>query len=338
MSSPLTAMLESIGVLSTARVGRRRAQEDPLTAREAQRIAKRAVKTLGEALAPSTWRGLEGPHRRLLQFRHEWEQTTGVLLPWDLCIIYWVQRLMSEADSPLRPSSALQYVSRAVAAMSRMGVVVDSQLLQDFKRGLKRLGALRPQHQAKPATSAQVAAVVGREDVDRDTKLAIVLGWCGAARVSDVVRLKCGDIAFQSEFVAVNWAETKSDPFRLGVTTGLFLSECWTEVLREAISGRAAGALVVDTTYRRIVAALKKEDPELSGHSLRRGALAELLQEGLCLESLRQLSRHSSLDALARYLPAGKLKLARQTASTSMVLDRGLSRGSLFALPSLGSS
>ena len=48
--------------------------------------------------------------------------------------------------------------------------------------------------------------------------------------------------------------------------------------------------------------------------------------------------RHSSLDALARYLPAGKLKLARQTASTSMVLDRGLSRGSLFALPSLGSS
>ena len=59
-------------MLSTARVGRRRAQEDPLTAREAQRIAKRAVKTLGGGVGTvDVGGGSRGPHRRLLQFRHD---------------------------------------------------------------------------------------------------------------------------------------------------------------------------------------------------------------------------------------------------------------------------
>ena len=325
-------MLESMGVLSTAKVGRPRAKEAPLTKREAKAVAKKAAQTLGDALAPSTWKGLEGCHRRLLQFREEWAVTTGTLLPWDLCIIYWVQRLLSDRTAPIAESSALEYCSRAVSSLARMGTKLDSPLLRDFVRALKRKGGLRPHRQAKPATSEVVATVL-EQTTDPDTCLAIAVAWCGAARVSDVLRLRSTDLSFEGGFVAINWSETKSDPFRIGVTTGVHVAERWMGMLRTKVLGLKAGELLVESTYRRVVAALQKVDPELSGHSLRRGALAELLEQGICLESLRQLSRHSSLDALARYLPAGKISLARDSATTSLVLGRRLeTRGRFSAL------
>ena len=130
-------------MLSTSNVGRRRATEAPLTATNARNIAKGTMRTLGEALAPSTWRGLEATHRRLLQFREQWWLTTGVELGWDLAVMHWVQRLLSKGD--ITVSSALEYVVRAQGALKRMGHPVDSQLLRDFTRALRRLGAMRPQ-------------------------------------------------------------------------------------------------------------------------------------------------------------------------------------------------
>lgn len=175
---------------------------------------------MGEALAASTWRGIEAVHRRLLLFKEQWQAATGVDLAWDLCIVYWVQRLMTAATNPLGLSSALEYVQRAKSALRRLGTEVDSQMLRDFVRALKRRGGLRPQRQAKPASEEQVAQAVAASS-DEDTQLALVLGWCGAARVSDVLRLRVRDVTLTPDFVAVNWAETKSDPFRLGVT------RCW---------------------------------------------------------------------------------------------------------------
>ena len=196
-------------------------------------------------------------------------------------------------------------------------------MLTDYVRALKRAGALRPQRQAVPAVGEQVMEAV-RKEVDRDTQLAIVLCWAGAARVSDVIRLKVGDITLEREYVAVNWSETKSDPFRLGRTTGLYLADKWRNALQTAMTGLSPGDLLLDTSYRKVVAALRREGKDLSGHSLRRGALHTLLLEGVGLESIRQLSRHSSLDALARYLPAGKTHVARQSAETSWKLGTEL--------------
>lgn len=74
---------------------------------------------------------------------------------------------------------------------------------------------------------------------------------------------------------------------------------------------------MVATSYRKVVAALKVVDNDLSGHSLRRGALAALLEAEVTLHTMQQVSRHSSLDALARYLPAGKLEVAKTSAAAS---------------------
>ena len=312
-----------MGVLSVAKVGRRRAQEPCLTKAEATRVAKSATKTVGDALAASTWRGIEATHRRLVQFKELWLEATGVDLPWDLAIVYWVQRLMMSAESPLSTASALEYVMRAKSALRRMGTVVESQMLLDFVRGLKRQGALRPSKQAKPATEAQVAdALEGATEMD--TALALVLAWSGAARVSDVLRLRVRDVTFEEGFVAINWSDTKSDPFRLGVTTGISLPPRWRTTLRQRIDGRDRESVLLDSSYRKVVAALKRTDADLSGHSLRRGALAALLEQDVALHTMQQVSRHSSLDALARYLPAGKLTVARQSAEASRLLGTRL--------------
>ena len=84
--------------------------------------------------------------------------------------------------------------------------------------------------------------------------------------------------------------------------------------------GREPGDFLLRTTYRRVVAALRRADPTLSGHSLRRGALQDLLLSGVGLEAIRQVSRHSSINSLVRYLDSAKLELARQSAATTRKL------------------
>ena len=315
-------MLTGMGVLPAA--GARRLAEPPVTSEEVERVARATMTTVGDALSHSRWRSLEGAHRHLLEFREQWRVATGVDLPWDVAVTHWVSR-KRQGPGGIAPSTALEYVGRARVALRRMGVdVADSQLLADFSRGLKREGALRPQRQAVPALASQVRAAIRREPC-RDVQLALVLGWAGAARVSDVVRLRVRDVSLQGGYVAVNWSETKSDPFRLGVTTGVSLSVEWMGALRTAMIGREPeDLLLVRAAYRDVVRALKRVDPTLSGHSLRRGALQDLLMAGAGMESIRQVSRHASLDALARYLPAGKLELARQSAATTRGLGGGL--------------
>ena len=317
----MTAMLTSMGILRAN--GARRVGEPPVAPEEVERVAQATMRTVGDALSNSRWRSLEGAHRHLLEFREEWRVATGVELPWDIAVAFWVSR-KRQGPSGIAASTALEYVGRARVALRRMGVdVSDSQLLADFSRGLKREGALRPERQAVPALASQVRAAVRREPC-WETQLALVLGWAGAARVSDVVRLRVRDVSLQEGYVAINWSETKSDPFRLGVTTGVVLSAEWVGTLRTAMIGRNPEDLLCRTTYAKVVRALKRVDPTLSGHSLRRGALQDLLTSGAGLESIRQVSRHASLDALARYLPAGKLELARQSAATSRGLGSRL--------------
>eukprot|EP01063_Lacrimia_lanifica_P003275 TRINITY_DN11742_c0_g1_i2.p1 TRINITY_DN11742_c0_g1~~TRINITY_DN11742_c0_g1_i2.p1 ORF type:complete len:292 (-),score=20.23 TRINITY_DN11742_c0_g1_i2:202-1077(-) len=221
---------------------------------------------------------------------------------------------------------------QAQISLQEDGVPAGVPSLKDFVRGLRRLGACRPSWQAKPATWNQTARAV---ELERHglTRLALLVGRGGASRVADVTTLVGRDVEFieGAGHVAINWYDTKSDPFRLGQTTG---SACRTGRfgrLRARVAqiqpdqlvfGRPKGAPAdhPGTSYSRISAALKRVDKALTGHSIRRGALHELLYQGVRLEQIRTLSRHSCINALVRYLPAAELQVAKTTAT----LSRGL--------------
>ncbi|KAJ9455184.1 hypothetical protein DIPPA_31532 [Diplonema papillatum] len=314
---PATGLEESGGPPK----GRPRMVEKPLSKREVRQVRLDAEKHLSRALASSTWRGVESTHRRMLEFRGEWEAATGEKLSKAEATILWVSRkLRGSKEAPgISTSTALQYVQNVKSAEKRVGVPLDSQALRDFERSLKRQGALRPQKQALPATEEDVAKAIARER-HTDTMLALALAWRGAARVADVTGLKAGDVTRQKDFLAINWSDTKSDPFKLGVTTGIVLPEHLDSILEKKLRRKAPQDRLLATSYRRMSAALKRVRKGLTGHSLRRGAAASLLDAGLSLEEIRRVTRHSSIEALVRYLPAGKIALAAETAAASRKL------------------
>ncbi|KAJ9458340.1 hypothetical protein DIPPA_12838 [Diplonema papillatum] len=269
---PATGLKESGGPPK----GRPRMVEKPLSKREVRQVRLDVEKHLSRALASSTWRGVESTHRRMLEFRGEWEAATGEKLSKAEATILWVSRkLRGSKEIPgISMSTALQYVQNVKSAEKRVGVPLDSQALRDFERSLKRQGALRPQKQA------------------------LALAWRGAARVADVTGLKAGDVTRQKDFLAINWSDTKSDPFKLGVTTGIVLPEHLDSILEKKLRRKAPQDRLLATSYRRMSAALKRVRKGLTGHSLRRGAAASLLDAGLSLEEIRRVTRHSSIEAL----------------------------------------
>ena len=135
-------MLEGLGVLSVKDVGRPRTREGAVTKKSAVSLTKSALRVVGDALSNSRRRSLEAAQRRLVQFRNNWHEATGVLLSWDLAIIYWVERQRSRTKGPISNSSALEYVGRAQAALRRTGASsVGGQMLIDYMRALKRATA-----------------------------------------------------------------------------------------------------------------------------------------------------------------------------------------------------
>ncbi|KAJ9440324.1 hypothetical protein DIPPA_23786 [Diplonema papillatum] len=152
-------------------------------------------------------------------------------------------------------------------------------------------------------------------------RLAITLAWQGAARVDDVLTREARNVTESSDFWSVNWVGSKSDPFRLGQVTGVVLPPPQDQTLRSLLrSTRPGQRIFAGVTFRRVVAALKRANQALTGHSLRRGALFRLLRMGVDLDTLRRVSRHSTQDALVRYLPEAEVPLVRETAGASATL------------------
>ena len=237
-------------------------------------------------------------------------------------LILWIQKKLT--IDGLSPQAALQYTYNVAAAVNRMGkgAMDNSQLLHDFRRSLRRGGAMTPLKQAQPATRAEVAKVLSLEHIPL-MKLAISLAWGGCARASDVFRLRAEEVSIFPNHIQIHWVETKSDPFKLGRWTGVVIDADMTDILRhrlKALESNPKALLFHPLGYHQMYRAMKRADQNLTPHSLRRGAIETLNQNNVPLEDIRQLSRHSSVDCLVRYLSTGGAQRVRGTAQTSALL------------------
>ncbi|KAJ9436716.1 hypothetical protein DIPPA_21970, partial [Diplonema papillatum] len=278
--------------------GRALLLEPPLSNGERERLVGKANSYIGDALALSTRRGVHSVYRRFLEFRRHWETRFGTPLDVPTAVVLFVTRLLSREPNSISTSTAVQYVVNIQSAERRLGRPIESQLVRDFVRSLKRAGALRPAKQAVPATKEDVARAV-RLETDPVMRLAITLAWQGAARVDDVLTREARNVTESPDFWSVNWVGSKSDPFRLGQVTGVVLPPEEDETLRSLLrSARPGQRIFAGVTFRRVVAALKRSNQALTGHSLRRGALFRLLKMGVDLDTLQRVSRHATQDAL----------------------------------------
>ncbi|KAJ9439879.1 TATE DNA Transposon [Diplonema papillatum] len=292
--------------------------EPALAGGEMRLIHRDARGLLSAALAPSTWARLASVHRRFrvfLSFANE--ELDGVV---DVAtgIILFVVRCMRRGDITI--PSALTYVNTLVSAERRWGVNLEgSQVIRDARRALLRLGANIPERQAVPATFAEVRQALG-SCRDPALRMTILFSWRAAARVGDVVRLRGKDVEIVEEGAKVKWWWTKSDPFHLGAVSAVAMTRRDRAALETLKRDAGPDGTLFPVTTARVARSLKRVNPVLTCHSLRRGACTALFRSGSSLEQVRLVSNHSSIEALLRYLPMGELERVDQAVTLSQRL------------------
>ena len=267
-------------------------------------MLKSARETLAQCLAGSYWKSLRSTSRRYLEFKATWEERNGGI-PHDLALIYWVEK--KRTLDGITAASALQYTMDVAGALRRTSGVSlsESQLLQDYRRSLRRSGALIPGKQATPAGPHDVTSAVRLEPKPL-TRLAVEMCWVTAGRASDVLRLKRQEVNIRADgVVTVHWRETKGDPFQLGRFTGHHVTDGARATLShrlKAISDPTGMIFPPGITSSQIGAALQRVNRSLTSHSLRRGAAQFLLKQKVPLDELCFLTRHQTTESLIRYV------------------------------------
>eukprot|EP01061_Rhynchopus_euleeides_P034059 TRINITY_DN57745_c0_g1_i1.p2 TRINITY_DN57745_c0_g1~~TRINITY_DN57745_c0_g1_i1.p2 ORF type:complete len:271 (+),score=46.78 TRINITY_DN57745_c0_g1_i1:439-1251(+) len=265
--------------------------------------------------------------RRYTAFKREWEEKSGETLKPDMALILWVEK-KRKLDG-ISDSSALQYTMDVAGALRRISNirVAESQLLQDYRRSLRRAGALVPSNQARPAQPAEVATALKLEQQPL-RRLAVAMCWVTAGRASDVLRLKKCEICIRDDgIVAVHWHETKGDPFKLGRFTGHHLPDELRNILRDRLAKLAdPQALLFQPciTSSHIGKAMQRANKALTSHSLRRGAAQHLIRQKVPLDDLKFLTRHESTDTLVRYVAEAGLQRVNVTAGMSLLLKEAM--------------
>ena len=296
----------------------REATEPPLTTTQREKILRSARQTLADCLSESYWRSIRSCYRRYRRFKENWEKGRG-RISHDMAIILWTAKLRC-IDSRTR-STALQYTVNIGAALKRYeGVQLgESQELMDYRRGLKKQGALRAQQQKPPATAPEVEDIIEAERRSL-VQLAISICWAGAARLADVRGLLAKEVRIRADgVVAVQWCNTKGDPWKLGRFTGLELPPKQLGRLRRLLSSTTSPlqCLFEGVSYHKVARAVKRINPALTPHSLRRGAIHHLALQGTPLDDIQTLSRHATKEAMLRYCPTAALEQVSRTAATS---------------------
>lgn len=257
-------------------------------------------------------------HRRFREFlRWASERAGGI----DAAsgIVLFVSRLLAREEIIF--SSALTYVNSLVSAEKRLGnrMLSEAQVIIDVRRALRRLGAQKPNRQAAPATTNQIrqALVLSREP---RIWAAVLIAWRSGSRVGDVVRLRGADVRLVEGGLRIGWWLTKSDPFHVGAISSVALSEAEVRKISPILHTRKE-PLFPEVTTAQVSGLLKKVDPALTCHSLRRGALTALLRSGATLDQIQTFSNHSTLTALLRYLPIGEIEKVRSQMELSWRLS-----------------
>ena len=305
--------------------GRPRKTETSVTPEEATTIRQELQHTLSQALAPTYWGALRRTYDRYSQFREGWMKAERRTLPHDEGAVLWVTKQRKDG---LSVQSALQYLNNLAAALRRFAAfpLDGRQIVADYRRALKRGGALRPQKQAEPATAHNIREALAKEPRPI-VKLLLGIMWGGAARASDALRLDVKDVTAEkrSEPIYVRWTQSKADPFHMGHITGISLPKDLHRILRHRLRrARSAGEtrlFPADVTYRTVVKAVKRARRGLTAHSLRRGALTQLARKNVPLEEVRLLSRHATVDGVMRYVSAAENAHARETAQVSAKIE-----------------
>jgi hypothetical protein len=137
--------------------------------------------------------------------------------------------------------------------------------------------------------------------------------WFTASRFDDVAKLTAEKVVKEKvlEDGRVQWNVRfdvhKGDPFYLGGSSKMVLPPPMSLFLERYLIARNPSGPITAASYATVNAAIQELYHHLTCHSIKRGALMELLRAGVPMETLQTMAKHRHLKTLLIYLDSARV-------------------------------
>lgn len=222
----------------------------------------------------------------------------------DQRMIFWVEMKIDDGD--ITAGTPVRYVKR-LEQLYRRRCGASSPLMADYRRALIRDG-LVPGPGATPTTYTELLRAVQQASQPTE-RMQLLAMWLLAGRCEDARRLKARDCKIEERdqaedplLVKVTWLE--GAPKRPGealmdyMVVPSHLANEMTDHLHSCRPNEHPFTL----SSNRITELLRAVNPELTSHSLKKGALRYLVVQGRPLHEVMHKARHSSEKQTRDYL------------------------------------
>lgn len=268
-------------------------------------LMERAEERLLNGRGDSRWKDLQSVWKQFLVWCDEWKARYGQNLAHSWMVVNFLECKLAIANpktgKPLGITSAHRYL-KDIRQMSKSNhIETDDEMLSSYQSGLKRDGGMKPVHQAPPANRGDVDVAKGF--LTHGEAQGMELSWLTASRVGEMEPLTAQNFSHVRDGVwQVTFPYHKGDPFRLGTTTTFVPGPELRQYLEELLQ-KGPNTPFSEITTQRAAAVLNRVRIGLTAHSIKRGALTKMLEEGVPLSLIQVVAKHKDLETLLIYLP-----------------------------------
>lgn len=267
-------------------------------------LLQRTTKFLSHSLAESTW----------MSYARSWEDFNQYCRrlctpPTEMMAAVYLRERMLRQDrrgKGLALSTIYSEAKRLKAVSSRIeGPNWNCGILSAMMKILVKMGAKLPLHQAVPVSRNLIYASLQRIDIPPEISTLFYIAWKSAARIDDLQKMRAQDAVEMTkngkDYIVLRWipnsnlagATGRQKNWGNGLGHSCVL-DCgpYHQRVKALLHQRRRGPVCQYSTAS-IARWLKKLDPRLSGHSIKRGALEFLLQQEVPAHLIVEMARHS---------------------------------------------
>eukprot|EP00760_Papus_ankaliazontas_P021219 PhM_4_TR18660/c3_g1_i2/m.19874 len=280
-----------------------------------ENLSSQLRERMGEARAASTWANLSSQYKQFVEFVHGLEVPEGESVEMTTLLLLFLE---AKLESGIKKSTAKEYSKGLAQTLRKLGHELSQEALTEYRRALDRQGARVPQDQAAPATRANIEAAMVK--LTPDEAMGLMLAWKTCSRIGEIQFLLREHVEHAgTDKWIITFPYHKGDPFRLGTVIVTRL-ERFNDMFITHVQNLREGQQISSLTTGRASAVLQSISPNLSAHSVKRGALITLLQNRTPLSIIQHMAKHRDLETLLIYLPKREVALSLGIEDATLAL------------------
>jgi hypothetical protein len=298
-----------------------------LTAAKHATVMAALAERLDHSKALATWRNWGSVANNFREFDNLNRRTFADYdeMSLDVRMAYWVELKIQDGD--LHRGTPVRYVKR-LEQLYRKRFGKGSQVTADYRHALQRDG-FNVGKGAIPATYEEVLLAM-RHARRRGERMQLLAMWLLTGRCEDARRLKQEDFELGDEaqgaplLVKVKWSEgAPKKPGEARVDVMVVPPE-FTREMRAHIEKYSPERHPFTLSSDRISTLLRAANPELTSHSIKKGALRYLVLNGHKAEEVMHKARHSTLKQTRSYIGEELYGFLYNVRDVSLTLARAL--------------